>query len=58
MVQKRILMTLAIPVAAAVARFAANKLRAQGKTSIASNIDKVVDFVSPPAKKKGGMFGR
>ena len=60
MIQKRILMLVAIPVAAAVARFASGKLRASGKTGIANAIDQVTDFVSPQkqAQQKKGFLRR
>lgn len=57
MIQKRVLMTLAVPVAAAVARFAATKLRQKGKGGVADKIEQVTDFVSPKQKKKG-LFRR
>lgn len=57
MIQKRILMAVAIPVAAAVARFAATQLRSKGKGGIADRIDQVTDLVSPKKQKKG-LFRR
>ena len=58
MIQKRILMAVAVPVAAAVARFASTKLRKKGKSGLANKIDQVVDFVSPQKPKKKGFFHR
>lgn len=57
MIQKRVLMAVAIPVAAAAARFAATQLRSRGKSGIADKIEQVVNFVSPQQKKRG-MFRR
>lgn len=61
MIQKRILMAVAVPVVAAVARAVASKLRRGGKTTAAARIDQLVDMVSPQKKqkqKKGGFSRR
>lgn len=57
MIQKRVLMAVAVPVVAAVARFAATQLRSRGKSGVADKIDQAVDFVSPKQKKRG-LFRR
>lgn len=58
MIQKRVLMAVALPVAAAVARFAATKLRSKGKSTLADRIDEVVEMVSPSKQKKRGFLRR
>lgn len=58
MIQKRIVMALALPVAAAVARFAATKLRASGRSSLADTIERVTATVSPQRSRRRGLFRR
>lgn len=52
MIQKRVLMAVALPAAVAAARFAAKTLRSKGKSTLADRIEQVVEMVSPSKQQK------
>lgn len=59
MIQKRILMAVAIPVLAAAARFISRSLRAKGHATAAGRIEQAIDLVSPKnSGSKRRRFGR